>query len=335
MKTWLALRKYWLMLLGCILCLYHIYFLWLIQQPILFADLLYADVLVLCFLFVFLGLDIIHILRQQRDIKQLTATNDFILCEEITEPGSFQELFQHNEEYYHQALANHEKRLEELQDYISRWSHEIKLPLAALRMMNERNEDFALRQDMQKQLERMESQLRSMLCGTKTWMAIYDRRMQWVSLKKVIQAAIKNASYFLIQEGFAIQLDDSVDRQVLSDEQWLGYMLDQIIANAIKYHKEAPCLRFSCDEEETLCLHIIDYGEGIDGDDIPMVFERGYCGKEVRNGQYRSTGMGLYFVKKIADMLGHPVNITSQKGKYTDVQIIFCNDAEYFHLTKS
>ncbi|MCB6454248.1 sensor histidine kinase, partial [Erysipelatoclostridium ramosum] len=58
---------------------------------------------------------------------------------------------------------------QELQDYISRWSHEIKLPLAALRMMNERNTDAALRKDIQEQLEKMERQLHMMLCTAKAW----------------------------------------------------------------------------------------------------------------------------------------------------------------------
>lgn len=56
---------------------------------------------------------------------------------------------------------------------------------------------------------------------------------------------MKNASYFLIHEGFEIQIEDSVDILVLSDEQWLVYMLDQLISNAVKYHKEHPVLTFS------------------------------------------------------------------------------------------
>ena len=42
---------------------------------------------------------------------------------------------------YHEIL--------ELSDYITLWAHEVKLPLSALRLMNERNKDRMLREEMQ------------------------------------------------------------------------------------------------------------------------------------------------------------------------------------------
>ena len=176
-------------------------------------------------------------------------------------------------------------------------------------------------------------QLHMMLCTAKAWMPAGDRSIMKIELKKAIQSAVKNASYFLIHEGFEIQIEDSVDILVLSDEQWLVYMLDQLISNAVKYHKEHPVLTFSCEVREYAVLHVRDNGIGIRQEELSAVFERGYTGRNQRNGAYRSTGMGLYFVRKIADLLGHTVTITSREQDYTDIQITFSHDGDFFHLT--
>ena len=124
-----------------------------------------------------------------------------------------------------------------------------------------------------------------------------------------------------------------MDILVLSDEQWLVYMLDQLISNAVKYHKEHPVLTFFCEVREYAVLHVLDNGIGIRQEELSAVFERGYTGRNQRNGAYRSTGMGLYFVRKIADLLGHTVTITSREQDYTDIQITFSHDGDFFHLT--
>ena len=63
-----------------------------------------------------------------------------------------------------------------------------------------------------------------------------------------------------------------------------------------------------------------DTGIGILPEDLPRVFEWGYTGYNGRLDK-RSTGIGLSLVKSAADLLGHPVRITSEAGKGTTVRI--------------
>lgn len=81
-------------------------------------------------------------------------------------------------------------------------------------------------------------------------------------------------------------------------------------------------------------LHIRDNGIGICKEDILSVFEKGYTGNNVRNGEYKSTGMGLYFVRQIARMLEHQIEIVSIPQKYTDVCIIFDHHLDFFNITE-
>lgn len=333
MKGWLKERCIWIGMLIGVLVIYHLYFLWLSSVKMVLSELLYADFMLAVIIGTAAAIDLYRWLLRSNDRKSAMQAGSYVLCEELKDIGEYYELLAYNEQQYLKEQELHHTQQQELQDYISRWSHEIKLPLAALRMMNARNEDDFLKQDMQEQLEKMEHQLHTMLCTAKTWMPASDRNITKVPLKRAIQSAVKNASYFLIREGFEIRIDDSVDIFVLSDEQWPVYMLDQIISNAVKYHQMFPVLTFFCEQKDYKILHIKDNGIGIRQEELAAVFERGYTGRNQRNGAYRSTGMGLYFVRKIAKLLNHTVSLSSKLNAYTDVQITFVHNGEFFHLT--
>ena len=74
-------------------------------------------------------------------------------------------------------------------------------------------------------------------------------------------------------------------------------------------------------QENKACLYIKDYGEGIQDCDIRRIFEKGFTGSNHHNGRYRSTGMGLYMVKKIIEKLGHNIYVESEPERYTQFTI--------------
>ena len=69
--------------------------------------------------------------------------------------------------YTDKELLECKEKLENLSDYITKWTHEIKLPLAALRLMNGRNQEASLKKEMQDCIVRMENLLHTVLMGSK------------------------------------------------------------------------------------------------------------------------------------------------------------------------
>ena len=67
---------------------------------------------------------------------------------------------------------------------------------------------------------------------------------------------------------------------------------------------------------------IEDQGIGIAKEDLPRIFEKGYTGYNGHN-EKKSTGLGLYLVKKAADMLSCEVLFSSEVGKGTKVKVLF------------
>ena len=60
------------------------------------------------------------------------------------------------------------------------------------------------------------------------------------------------------------------------------------------------------------------------------MFDKGYVGSNLRKGDYRSTGMGLYFVKKIARLLRIEIRVESERGEGTRFELYFQGNTDYF-----
>lgn len=223
-----------------------------------------------------------------------------------------------------------------LADYITKWSHEAKLPLTSLKLMNERNPDNVLRKDMKDCIARLERLIQTVMMGSKLQRPENDVKYERVSLEAAVKESVKNQSYFLMHEQFEISLDTK-ELSVYSDRRWLVYLLDQLIGNAVKYSDKAPKLIIEAGKEEdgSVVLRVKDNGIGIPDEDLPYVFDKGYVGRNLRKGDYHSTGMGLYFVKKISELLNISVKVFSREGEGCCFVLKFCDIADHFLWCRS
>lgn len=102
-----------------------------------------------------------------------------------------------------------------------------------------------------------------------------------------------------------------------SDRRWLVYLLDQLVGNAVKYRSRNPRLSFRAVrlDDGSAELAVEDNGIGILEEELTYIFEKGYVGKNLRKGDCRSTGMGLYFAKKMGEMMDISIRVESEKGR--------------------
>ncbi|MBQ9197873.1 MAG: sensor histidine kinase, partial [Clostridia bacterium] len=204
----------------------------------------------------------------------------------------------------------YESALREMRDDYTLWAHQIKTPIAALRLQlgEERQEEMI-------ELQRIEDYVEMAL--TVQRLNGGDLMPQECDLDAVIKKSVRKHARMFIRKRLYLRYEPSGARAV-TDEKWLAFILEQVLVNAIKY-TEIGGITIAWKEDT---LTVADTGIGIAAEDLPRVFERGYTGM---NGRIdgRATGMGLYLCRRAARMLGHGLKIESEAGKGTRVSICF------------
>lgn len=112
------------------------------------------------------------------------------------------------------------------------------------------------------------------------------------------------------------------DAVIYSDGKWCEYLIEQILQNAIKYSDEEKKIIFKVENNANVTLEIIDEGIGIPNNDMDRIFELFFTGENGRGNEF-STGIGLYMVKNVSEMLGHHVSVESVVGQGTKIIIHF------------
>lgn len=305
---------------------FNLYFIFLMKDSNV-AYLLYLDFLLGVVLLFFGAVDFCKFRKMQVQREGLMQQGE-IICRLLAEFEN-QDIAEHDVQILEGKLQKQFDESCELQDYVAKWCHELKIPLASELLLVEKIWDVSLKKTMREQLEKMNQQLNAMLLGCKLQSPLFDLQIRQVSLRECVTTSVKNNQFFLIQKGF--ELDIRVGQlTVYTDPSWLVYILDQLLNNAVKYTMESPKLNiWSETKERTVLLFVEDHGEGIRSSDIRRIFEKGYTGSNYHNGKYKSTGMGLYMVSKIIARLGHEISVESEYGSYTRFCIIFHLN-EYF-----
>ena len=235
--------------------------------------------------------------------------------------------------YINQLITDQRESLEEViqsqqdqKDFIDSWVHEIKVPLASVKLLNETIEDdiqerqfYQLENDLQK----IESYVDQVLYYSRLDTFSRDYLIQEISLKSVISPVIQqNANYF-IQHSLHYAIEGA-DYDVLTDQKWLSFILNQVISNAIKYTADNGSINLSLSKNERgVWLEISDTGIGIPLADQRRIFDKGFTGQTGRNQTHHSTGLGLYLAKSLAEKLGHHIYVASTEGEGTTISLLF------------
>ena len=151
-----------------------------------------------------------------------------------------------------------------------------------------------------------------------------DMVLEKCQLEPLIKQVVKKFSTIFIYQHLTVSLED-LDREILTDEKWFSFVLEQVLSNALKYTKEGGIKIFARDSSNGIEIVIRDTGVGIKSEDLPRVFEKGYTGYNGRIDK-KASGLGLYMCKGVCDKLGHKIRIESEVGRGTDVIITFLRE---------
>lgn len=214
------------------------------------------------------------------------------------------------------------EKLREKEDFFALWAHQIKTPIAAMRLLLQNEEVNA--GDCRQELFRIESYVEMALNYLRFEGISGDLLLETCQLESMVKQVVKKYSTIFIHQHLSVEFEN-LDGNILTDEKWFCFVLEQILSNALKYTKEGGVKIFARDTDEGKEIVIRDTGMGIRSEDLPRVFEKGYTGYNGRMDK-KASGLGLYLCKGVCKKLGHSIRIESQENKGTDVIIFVRSD---------
>ncbi|GHO62738.1 hypothetical protein KSC_016300 [Ktedonobacter sp. SOSP1-52] len=217
------------------------------------------------------------------------------------------------------------KELEQRKDdFISMASHELRNPLAALKMQIQLVQKRLERQSHHeaataltrvegpvKQLERL---IEELLDVSK----IQAGRLEYVRETVDLDAMLHEVAETMQQLSttHAIVVRGAAPRSLLGDKDRLGQVFTNLISNAIKYSPGAETVEIDLStSEETVTVRVRDHGLGIPREQRDKIFERFYRASGPRQKAIPGLGMGLYIVAEIVKRHEGTITVDSTVGK--------------------
>lgn len=197
-------------------------------------------------------------------------------------------------------------------DTFSLWTHQIKVPISAMKLLLQDQPDAASA-TLLCELFKVEQYADMALNYARMNASSTDYVLRTCDLDALLRKVLRRFAPLFIQKKLRLCYEP-VSYSLLTDEKWFSFAVEQLLSNAVKYTK-AGSVTVTVDAEKQL-LTISDTGIGIAPEDLPRVFEQGYTGENGRE-QQRATGLGLYLCREALTRLGHSVRLESTPGQGT------------------
>ena len=231
---------------------------------------------------------------------------------------------------YQSKLNNQVIELNDYENYIEGWVHEIKKPLSLMTLLlDSRSDEMSplVRQRMFHVKDQTLEAVNQILFFARLGSAHKDYIFEHIKVLDFCKDTIENYQMLLDESDFQIHFIGE-EMEVLSDRKGLAFILEQIITNSTKYvvqNQDSPILEFETAYDEIsdqTILNISDNGPGVSKEDLPFIFDKGFTGGR---GLFtrQATGMGLFLVSKMAHDLAIKLDAKSELDLGLTISLIF------------
>ncbi|WP_090909691.1 sensor histidine kinase [Paenibacillus sp. cl141a] len=304
-----------------------------VDAQIPFLPILYIVFLSTLFFLVFL---FVRYNRETKFYKSLQAWDDTYDLAAISEPerpfeAIAMDMLSLQTERFKMESSMRLMEMQGEKDELLSWIHEVKTPLTTMQLMIERMEDETLKAQLQYEWLRIHLLLDQQLHQKRIPFIQNDLLIEVSALEPIIFQEIRGLKTWCMQKG--IGFDVSLQAaEVLSDAKWLGFIIRQLLTNAVKYSSASDIHIESDLVADHVRLIIRDAGRGIDPKDMPRIFDKGFT-STTSHQDSAATGMGLYLTKKVAEALMIRIQVESKPGIGTTFTLIFPKRNDFVSIT--
>ena len=210
----------------------------------------------------------------------------------------------------------------ELQTLVSDISHQVKTPVANLKMVTDtllakpvteqERQDFL--QGIRSQTDKLEFLVQSMGKASRLETGAVTLEKKDVPLLDTLAQAMSGIVYGAEQKGISVEVECPEDLRVSHDSKWTAEALFNLLDNAVKYTPAGGKISVSVAQWEMYVkLDVADTGKGIPESRQAAIFRRFYREEEVHDQP--GVGIGLYLAREIISRQGGYIKVASEVGR--------------------
>ncbi|NLL51575.1 MAG: cell wall metabolism sensor histidine kinase WalK [Peptococcaceae bacterium] len=216
--------------------------------------------------------------------------------------------------------------------FIANASHELKSPVAALKVLVEsllikypesKEEAQEFLRDIDGQLDRMSRLVNDLLLLSKIERNKASFKLETVHISQLLAEVKESLRPLAAYKNIEIIIEAQEQLTWPADRDMLYRSVYNLADNAIKYSPENKEVRItSTVDQEKLMISVIDQGVGITPEHQEKIFSRFYRIDKARERTKGGTGLGLPIVQEIINLHQGTVSVTSVPGQGTEFQIV-------------
>jgi signal transduction histidine kinase len=228
-------------------------------------------------------------------------------------------VYENSERNLRHTLAELQLRNQEMDHYVYRVSHDLRAPLCSVtglvNLAAEEEDPVVLRNYLSmigSTISKSDDFIQSVLTHSK----VLNTQIQptALQLETLVKDSFQNFRYLNGWDKVGLQVEISAEIPFYNDLFRVSIILNNLIANAIKFRRPEAArsfvsFRIEVDERKAT-VYINDNGTGIAPTSIPKIFDMFYRGSETSTG----SGLGLYIVKQALQKIEGQIQVESTLG---------------------
>lgn len=219
------------------------------------------------------------------------------------------------------------------QQFLRHISHELKTPLTAIREATELLHDgiggtlsaqqSEIIQIMRDNSIRLQKMIENLLNYTKVESFQAQSTLKPLDLTELIKKVLNAHALSISNKKLDVTLSTNISERLLSNEEKITIILDNLISNAVNYTPESGRINITTNTESAwFVIDVLDSGPGLAKEDMEKVFDPFYRGSTLHNGLIKGSGLGLTIVRDIIETLNGNISLLpSEHGAHFSVRI--------------
>ncbi|MCR8842488.1 HAMP domain-containing histidine kinase [Paenibacillus sp. SC116] len=226
-----------------------------------------------------------------------------------------------------QDLLEEKKFLGEMLQDIS---HQLKTPLSTISIYNEmmlnenlpRQQQVQLLQNNDVQISRMNVLIQNLLKVAKIDARAISFDKEKANLVETVEEVVDRLASMISERQLSIDWDAPEEVVVVHDKMWMQEAILNLLKNSIEHSKPGGTIIIQAKDTPIYTeLVIQDFGEGIEAEELPQIFDRFYKARSSK--KHDSVGIGLALAKAIIEAHQGLIKVESERNAYTKFTVTF------------